>query len=287
MKDGPLGSFSTARLSEEDFQRLSEFIHGEYGIKLPPAKKVMLESRLQKRLRFLSMADFHEYVEYVLAGEGKEYELIHMIDLVTTNKTDFFREPVHFDFLVQNALPELIRRDGTGLRSPFRLWSAGCSSGEEPYTLAIVLSEFASALEGFRFTILGTDISSRVLETARTAIYDAEKVAVVPTSLKEKYLLRARDPARRQVRVRPELRAAVSFMRLNLMEPSYDGVETMDVVFCRNVIIYFDRPTQEALVNRLCRHLRPEGYLFMGHSETLFSMRAPLRQIAPTIYMRV
>ncbi|MBA7701007.1 Chemotaxis protein methyltransferase [subsurface metagenome] len=278
--------FTGKKMSEKDFDRLSRFIHTRYGIKMPPAKRIMLESRLQKRLRKLEFSSFHDYIEYVLSQEGKEHELIQMIDLVTTNKTDFFREPAHFDFLVETALPELINLYQAGIRSVFKVWSAGCSTGEEPYTLAIVLSEFAETRPHFHFSILATDISSRVLEYGKEGIYEAEKVEPIPKNLKKKYLLRGKDKNKNLVRIKPELRKPIRFYCLNLMDSRYTMLETMDIVFFRNVIIYFDRSTQEMLINRVCRYLKPGGFIFMGHSETLFSMNVPLDQAAPTIYRR-
>jgi chemotaxis protein methyltransferase CheR len=211
-----------------------------------------------------------------------EEELTPMIDQVTTNKTDFFREPAHFDYLARKALPEL-----TLSKKSIVLWSAGCSTGEEPYTLAMVLNEFADGHRGCDFTILATDISTRVLEKARLAVYDEEAVSPVPPELKKKYLLRSKDRTRSLYRVRPELREHVRFRHLNLMDGDFGFREQMDIIFCRNVIIYFDKPTQERLLNGFCRHLSPHGYLFMGHSETLFGMDLPLVQVAPTVYRRV
>lgn len=275
-----------AAMSGKDFARLSEFIHNECGIKMPPAKKTMLEARLLKRLRKLGFRSFTEYCDYVFSPEGAEHELVHMIDVVTTNKTDFFREPVHFEYLTRTALPELIRRAGAGISKNLVIWSAGCSSGEEPYSLAIALSEFAGQYPGFRFTVLATDISTRMLEKARTGIYEEERADPVPMQLKCKYFLRSKDRSKGLVRIVPELREMVKFRRLNFMDDDFGFREKLDIIFCRNVIIYFDRPTQEALINRFCRYLIPGGYVFMGHSETLHGLDVPLVQAAPTIYRR-
>lgn len=276
----------SASMSEKDFCRLSEFIHKECGIKMTPVKKTMLEARLQKRLRKLKLGTFAEYADYLFSPEGAEQELVHMIDLVTTNKTDFFREPSHFSYLTQTALPELIRRRVAGDRRKFMIWSAGCSTGEEPYTLAIVLSEFAEQHQGFNFFILGTDISTRVLEKAASGIYDLESVEPIPAPLKRKYLLRSKDKKKGLVRITPELRERIRFRRLNFMENDFGFREPLDIIFCRNVIIYFDRPTQEKLINRFCQHLIPGGYILMGHSETLHGLDVPLIQAAPTIYRK-
>ncbi|HDH05493.1 MAG TPA: chemotaxis protein CheR [Nitrospirae bacterium] len=288
MNDNSYMNTFKAALSERDFKRLSKFIHSECGIKMPDSKKTMLESRLQKRLRRLKLASFTEYCDYLFSPQGIENELVHMIDVVTTNKTDFFREPGHFDYLAQKALPELIAVHGAGIRKELMVWSAGCSTGEEPYTLAIVLSEFAERCPGFKFRylILATDISTEVLEKAKHGIYEHDKVNPLPPGMKKKYLLRGKNKSSGLVRIAPDLRSNVRFRRLNFLEGDFGMREHMDIIFCRNVIIYFDRPTQEKLLSRFCSHLGPGGYIFMGHSETLHGMNLPLLQVAPTIYRK-
>lgn len=272
-------------LADRDFNRLSQFIYQQCGIKMPPAKKTMLEARIQKRLRIVGVHSFSEYCEWVLDPRASGEELVHFIDIVTTNKTDFFREPAHFDFLTQTILPELIREEGAGVRRRLVVWSAGCSTGEEPYTLAIVLAEFAArSAGGFDYGILASDISTRVLDKAASAIYEMEKVEVIPLILKRKYMLKSKDPAKQLVRIVPELRNRVRFRRINFMDEDFGMRERMDIVFCRNVIIYFDRPTQERLINKFCRYLVPGGYLLVGHSETLNTLNVPVVQVAPTIY---
>ncbi len=273
-------------LSQRDFGRLSAFVHEHCGIKLPPSKKTMLEARLRRRLRALDMKSYDEYCEYLFGPGGRTDEIVRMIDLVTTNKTDFFREPAHFEFLVRNCLPEFCDPARGGGWRKLSVWSAGCSTGEEPYTLAMVLSDFADTRPGFRFSILATDISTKVLEKAALGIYDEERADPVPSVMKRKYLLKSRDRSKGLVRVGPALRALVDFRRLNLMDEEFGLREPLDVIFCRNVIIYFDKATQEGLVNRFARHLAPGGYLFLGHSETLCGMDAPLVQMAPTVYRR-
>jgi len=205
---------------------------------------------------------------------------------VTTNKTDFFREPQHFDYLLNTAIPHLMHTSGAGLRRSLMLWSAACSSGEEPYTLAMVLEEFASRVSGFSYLILATDISTRMVEAARRAIYPEERIAPVPMELRRKYLLRSRDPERQEVRIVPRLRERVKFRRLNFLDDDFGFREKMDIIFCRNVLIYFDKPTQHKVVDHLCRHLAPGGYLFTGHSETLSGMDLPLDQVANTVSRR-
>jgi chemotaxis protein methyltransferase CheR len=272
------------RLKDREFRLLSSFITQETGIKMPPAKRTMLEARLQKRLKVHRMRSFGEYVDYVFSPEGTRDELVHMLDTVTTNKTDFFREPAHYRYLTERALPRLIRE--RELKRPLRVWSAGCSSGEEPYTLAIVLNEFKENNGGFDFSVLATDLSSRVLEKARRAVYEERKLEFVPEELKRKYFLRSKDRDRGLVRVIGELREKVLVRRLNFMAEDYELSEQMDVIFCRNVIIYFDRPQQEKLINRFCRHLQPGGYIFVGHSETLNGLPVPVEQEEPTVYRK-
>jgi chemotaxis protein methyltransferase CheR len=268
-------------LSDREFVGLSEFIHGECGIKVTEAKKVMLEGRLQKRLRKLGLGSFATYCEYLFSSEGMEKELTFMIDEVTTNKTDFFREPAHFRFLAESVLPDLTRS-----RRRLTIWSAGCSSGEEPYTLAMVLSAHAERFPGFEFLVLATDISTSVLSKAEKAIYDEDRIVPVPAEFKRKYLLRSKDKTKKIVRIVPQLRSHVRFRRLNFMDRDFGFREPIDVIFCRNVIIYFDKPTQEKLLNRFCRQLAPGGYVFMGHSEALIDMKVPLVPVAPTVYRK-
>jgi chemotaxis protein methyltransferase CheR len=274
-------------MSGKDFSRLKEFIYTQCGINLTDIKRTMLEARLQKRLRILGLLSFSVYCDYLFSRQGMEEELIQMIDVVTTNKTDFFREAAHFEYLTHYALPELMRVERFTVRRPLAVWSAGCSSGEEPYTLAMVVKEFSQKSgAGLPFTILATDISTNVLEKAKLAIYEEEKVLPVPPELKRKYLLKSKDPHKKVYRIVQELRESVSFRRLNFMDGDFGFREHMDIIFCRNVIIYFDKPTQEKLLNRFCDYLSPDGYIFMGHSETVLGMDVPLAQVASTVYRR-
>ena len=278
-------------LSDRHFRSIAELVEAEVGIKLPASKRLMLEGRLQKRVRVLNYSDVNEYVEHLFDADHFEAELVHLIDCVTTNKTDFFREPTHFEFLTKTALPQLCA-DKLGadklatLTRPILVWCAGCSTGEEAYTLAIVLNEYALAHPGFRFKILATDLCTRVLEKANLAIYDSDTVEPVAADLRHKYFVRSRDPNDNQVRVVSELRDHVEFRRLNFMEPDYNIGAIADVIFCRNVIIYFDRTTQEQVLQKLARCLIPNGHLFLGHSETLHGLNVPLTPIAPALYRK-
>ncbi len=250
---------------------------------MPDAKKNMLESRLRKRLRFLEMDSFRDYYDFVSSSEGERTEMIMMIDAVTTNKTDFFREPAHFAYLAEKVLPELLGRMQS---NRVNFWSAGCSSGEEPYTLAMVLSEYADAREHFNFSILATDICTEVLEKAYRGIYDEDRIAPISIDLRKKYLLRSRDKNRGVVRLVPEIRSKINFRRLNFLDSSYRLEEKFQVIFCRNVLIYFDRTIQEKVLNNFCCHLVPGGHLFLGHSETINGLDVPLVQVNSTIYRK-
>lgn len=280
----PPHSSYTEQLRDEDFVRLSKFIYSVAGIKLPPAKRIMLQSRLQRRLRALEIPDFKQYTDYVLSPQGQQAELVHMLDVVSTNKTDFFREPIHFDFLREQVLPAFCAE---GQSRTLKVWSAGCSSGEEPYTIAIVLAEFFESHVGFDFSILATDLSTRVLAAAHNAVYKEERVEGIPFELKRKYFLRSKDRSKPTVRVVPALRKKVRFERLNFMDESYRVADMFDVIFCRNVLIYFDRKTQEQVIQRLCTKLKPHGNFFLGHSESVMNMHLPLRQLKPTIFEKL
>jgi len=215
-------------------------------------------------------------------------ELMHMLDMVTTNKTDFFRGPDHFEFLVRHVLPGLISNKGAGINRNMMVWSAGCSTGEEPYTLAMVLNEFQRRAPGLRlnFTILGTDLSTRVLQAAARGVYTEQKIQPVPPELKRRYLMKSKDSKKQLIRVVPELRKQVKFRRLNFLEDDFGMREPIDIVFYRNVMIYFKRATQKMILEKIIASTRPGGYLFIGHSETLASHGLNVQQIAPTIYRK-
>lgn len=244
----------------------------------------MLELRIKRRLRSLSMDSFGQYCEYLFSRQNHKEEIVHLLDVVTTNKTDFFREPDHFDYLVQKAVPDLVAREQVDRE--LLVWSAGCSTGEEPYTLAMVLSEYALSHPGFRFRVLATDLSTTVLAKAKLGVYSNDVVRPVSSELRRKYFMRSRDPESGTVRVVPELRQLVEFRRVNFMNADFGLTEKVHIVFCRNVIIYFDRSTQEGILQKLAQHLIPGGYAFLGHSETLHGMDLPLVPVAPALYRR-
>ena len=272
-------------MTDEDFGKLSTFIYDELGIKMPYVKKIMLQSRLYKRLVDLKIGTFKDYIEFVFSKEGQEEEIIKMIDLITTNKTEFFRESSHFDFLSGTALPEICGDRQN--RKLIRIWSAGCSSGEEPFTIAIVLKEFLENHPEFDFDIFATDISLRILQKASTAIYTEDRISTIPLELKRKYFLKSKDQTAKTVRLIPEIRSKVTFHRMNFMDPYYNIDREFDFIFCRNVLIYFDRDTQQQVITKLSARLRKDGIFFLGHSESITNMVVPLRQIKPTIFRKI
>jgi chemotaxis protein methyltransferase CheR len=271
------------KLNDKDFARLSEFITGEFGIKMPDIKRIMLQSRLQKRVIELGFDNFPDYVEYLFSKKGMEEEVIHMIDVVSTNKTDFFRENAHFEYLLDTLLPDLFP---PGKKGNLKFWSAGCSSGEEPYSLAIILSEYRMKNPLTDFLVYGTDISTRMLKTATQAIYKENRTDNIPLELKKRYFLKSKNREDKKVRIVPELREKVIFSRMNLADDDYSVPFLFDVVFCRNVLIYFDRENQERIILKLCSKIRQEGYLFLGHSESLAGLNLPLKYVTPTIYSK-
>lgn len=275
------------QLSPKDFRRLAAFIQEYSGIKMPEAKKTMVEGRLRRRVRAVGAVTFNDYCEYVFERGGLDEERLYLIDAVTTNKTDFFREPVHFHYLANTALPELWASRMVSRQTPLKAWSAACSTGAEPYTLAMVLAEASRTTTDLRVSLFATDICTEVLQTAVDGIYPEAMVEPVPLELRRRYLLRGKGGPTARVRMIPELRRCIAFGRLNLMEAPYDIATDMHIIFCRNVLIYFDKPTQQRVVGQLCRHLRPGGYLFLGHSETLTTGDLPLTPVATTIFRKL
>ncbi|CAH2601893.1 Chemotaxis protein methyltransferase [Rhodovastum atsumiense] len=271
-------------LSDQQFRQLATLVEDHAGIRLPPAKKTMVEGRLRRRVRAHGLASINAYFDTFVHAGMPDDEFVHLIDAMTTNKTDFFREPDHFTFLQNEAVPHLLaRRPGKMLK----IWSSASSTGAEPYTIAMVMSELRLRMHNaLQFSILGTDISTDALRQAALAIYPEDMMEPVPPPMLRRYVMHARDPERRTVRIVPELRRIVRYQRLNLMDASYAVDRDQDIIFCRNVLIYFDRPTQQAVIGRLCEHLRPGGYLILGHSEAAVgSYHACLHQVSPTIFL--
>jgi chemotaxis protein methyltransferase CheR len=280
------GIDQSLRISVRSFDQLAEFITREFGIKMPESKISMIQSRLLHRVRDLGLESIDQYCEHLFSSSESAAERVHFINAVTTNKTDFFREPQHFKYLTETVLPQLVRSGYVAFNRRVALWSAACSSGEEPYTLAMVLSEYAAGHPAFQFRILATDISTKVLKMAKDGIYSEQQVAPVPPQLRRKYLLQGKGEQHSLTRVTSALRRSVSFHPLNLMDADYCVRDMFDVIFCRNVLIYFERPTQEAVISKLCRNLNPGGYIFVGHSESLSGFDLPLDSVGSACFRK-
>ncbi|WP_313665029.1 protein-glutamate O-methyltransferase CheR [Shinella sp.] len=270
-------------LNSRNFDALSRFIYDYSGIKMPITKLTMLEGRLRRRLRATGIPDFNGYCDYLFKHGGIEKEAIFLIDAVTTNKTDFFREPKHFEFMESTGLPELAAAG----HKRFRLWSAACSIGAEPYTMAMVMQDFVERTSGMDYRILATDLSTDVLQAARRGVYPRDMIQPVSAEMRRKYVMTSKDASRGEVRVHPRLRATVGFARMNLMDNAYKVGEPMHMIFCRNVLIYFDKPTQAKVLTRLCDCLLPGGFLYVGHSETVTGISLPVRQVANTVFKKI
>jgi chemotaxis protein methyltransferase CheR len=272
-------------LSQKDFDRLAKAVYEYCKITLNDSKQDLVRARLAKRLRITNTPTYGQYIDTVLANpEGDEF--VELIDSLSTNLTSFFRENDHFEFLAKDLLPQIIKRNQGTKR--IRAWSAACSSGEEPYTLSIVLNETLpklNAARGWDVKLLATDISTRVLRKAVNGVYDAERVKTVPPALRGKYFDPRTLGGEEHYACRPELRNLVVFNRLNLME-NWPFSGPFDFIFCRNVMIYFDKPTQEALVNRFFNLLAPGGVLFTGHSESLTGIKHKFDFERATIYRK-
>jgi chemotaxis protein methyltransferase CheR len=281
-------NIETDHLSERDFKRIIDLIGAEVGIKLSSSKRMMVEGRLRRRVRILGLSSLEEYGAFLFQENGLMSERIHLIDAVTTNKTDFFREPEHFDLLERKLVPALLQERRSERNPVLKIWSAASSTGAEAYTLAMVLADLASRRGDFRFAILGTDISTAVLETAERAVYPADQIAPIPQEKQQRYLMFSkRAGLRPDVRIVPELRRLVRFARLNLMDSSYLIDRNVDVIFLRNVLIYFEKSDQEKVIRRLHTHLRPGGYLILGHSESMIGNGIAMQQIAPAVLQKV
>ncbi|MBC7838483.1 MAG: protein-glutamate O-methyltransferase CheR [Nitrospiraceae bacterium] len=266
-------------ITAEEFQRFRTLIYDESGISLSEQKKSLLASRLSKRLRDLDLATFSDYYATVMEDQTRQ-EFTRLLDLISTNKTDFFREPKHFDFLRERIIPEL------ECAKRIRIWSSACSTGEEPYTIAMTLYEAVQNPAQWDFKILASDLSTRVLAKAASGLYDEDRFRDVPPEFIKRHFLRGLGEQTGVFKVKPHLADAITFRRLNLMDDRFPIKHPLDLIFCRNVMIYFDRPTQETLVNKFHHYLKPGGYLFIGHSESLQWVKHPFESLAPTIYQK-
>jgi chemotaxis protein methyltransferase CheR len=271
--------FNSVALTNKEFERIRDMLYQLCGINLSPGKEGLVKSRLMKRLRKLSLDSFDAYLEY-LENDKSGQELTTMVDLLTTNKTNFFRENEHFKYLKSQVLPPLLSQ-----QREIRIWSAGCSSGEEPYTTAIVLHESIPLMGKYDVRILATDISTNILAKAKNGVYDQDTLQDIEPSLVKKYFSPHSSGGEILYKVKDHLRSLIRFARLNLME-SWPMKGPFDVIFCRNVMIYFDKPTQRQLVNRFHQMLRPGGFLFIGHSESLTNTSTEFQYVQPATYRK-
>ncbi|MDR2354325.1 MAG: protein-glutamate O-methyltransferase [Deltaproteobacteria bacterium] len=276
-------------LTDNEYQIIANFVHKESGINLLDGKKELVRARLAKRINQLNFADFKSYFKYIMADQSGD-ELVFLLDSLATNLTSFYREPQHFDFMTRVMLPELeiARRKPAGGGPRLRIWSCACSSGEEPYTIAIeVLEKNPYFGKGGDFRILATDLSTKVLNIAKRGEYGPESAKNVPHQLLHNYFTRIpHERGGDHYKIVDNIRRLISFRRFNLMDPLpiHRG---MDLVFCRNVMIYFDRDTITNLVSRFYEILEPGGYLFIGHSESLSGLKHNYKYVAPCIYRKL
>lgn len=272
------------QLTEAEFKRIQVFMLENLGIKLSPIKIVMVNSRLIKRLRSTGISNFKDYLDYAFSPEGKKSgEFECMIDELTTHKTEFFRENDHFNFLRDTVLTKYAGDRYSG----FKIWSAGCSTGEEPYTMGIVLSEHQLKNPGFDFTVYATDISNASVMKAFRAIYNKETIRGVDPNIVKKYFLAGKDGNESKIRVVRNLREKVHFSILNLVDDYFFQDNSLDVVFCRNTLIYFEDVSKKEVVNKLIAKVKPGGYFFVGLSETVTHFSTAIKQVSPSVYVKI
>ena len=271
-------------LSEKEFQTISNLVYEHCGINLHQGKKELVRARLAKWLRQNGFHTFKEYIRHVLEDEtGREFS--RLIDSLSTNLTSFFRESQHFEFLENKFLPSLLERKRKSRNFKVRGWSAGCSSGEEPYSIAITLLEAVRGRGRWDMKLLATDISTRMLDVARMGVYDGQRIATIPLQRKNAYFKMSRTNGQKTYQVKDNLKEIVIFQYLNLMK-SWRIKGPVDFIFCRNVMIYFDKPTQQDLILRFWDLLGSGGILFTGHSESLTGIKHQFRYVQPTIYLK-
>ncbi|VAW80355.1 Chemotaxis protein methyltransferase CheR [hydrothermal vent metagenome] len=264
-----------------DFETARKTLYEQAGISLNDGKADLVYGRLARRLRSLRMNRFSDYLDYINSTAGED-EVVHFINALTTNLTAFFREPHHFEFLEKTAFPAAMQRHRSDKR--VRLWSAGCSTGEEPYSIAMMLAESALSTSVWDTRLLATDLDSNVVATAREGRYAEQRIAGLTTARSNKWFDTL--PGGADVQVKPALQEAVTFKRLNLMH-DWPMSGPFDMIFCRNVVIYFDKPTQRQLFDRYADMLIEGGYLFLGHSETMHNLSDRFQLIGKTIYRKV
>ncbi|HPI93632.1 MAG TPA: protein-glutamate O-methyltransferase [Deltaproteobacteria bacterium] len=270
-------------ISDKEFQLFREIIYRETGIHMSDRKRNLVVARLSKRLRFLNLKNFSEYYQYLKESSDAGNEIINLINRVTTNKTDFFREKHHFEFLHDEVLPTLIEVARKGRERRLRIWSAGCSSGEEPYSIAMTVSDALREERGWDIKILATDLDTEILSKAARGVYSSQQIAPVPVNYITKYLVRTVEG----YEASKEIKNMITFRKLNLMDRLFPMKRSFDVIFCRNVMIYFNEETKSDLVQKFHLHLKDMGLMFIGHSESLMSMKHLFKFLKHTVYQKV
>jgi chemotaxis protein methyltransferase CheR len=282
----PSRSAAEAGLTDGEFEIFRELVHSHTGITLNPHKRPLLQARLGRRLRVLGLRTFTEYHRYLKESDPTRRELGSFINAITTNKTDFFREAHHFRYLTEHWGPALKVRAARSGERLVRIWSAGCSTGEEPYTIAMTVREALGDGSSVEIRILASDLATDVLAQAEAGEYSTEQTAPIPAPLLSRYFLRGRGDNAGRVRVRPELRSLITFRRINFMDLRWPIRPGLDIVFCRNVLIYFDRPTQQRILERFRDLLKEDGLLILGHSESVHGLLDGVRHLGNTMYRR-
>ncbi len=274
---------AAGKITDREFDQIRKLVYDNFGINLTDQKKTLVVGRLQKVLRERNFSSFQDYFSWLTSGQSCE-GLEELANRISTNHTFFNREKAHFEFFQQKVLPELQANRQRLNQTEMRIWCAGCSSGEEPYTLMMLMMEhFGGNLAKWNPILLATDLSATALKTAMQATYPADKVAELPPNLKSKYFTKQKDGS---MLVKDEVRKRIFFRRHNLMDATFPFKKPFDTVFCRNVMIYFDRATRNILVGKYHKHTTPGGYLFIGHSETLGRDDTPYNYVMPAVYKK-
>lgn len=280
---GPFLSHQPVELTETEFSKIRQLVYDQCGIYLTDGKKELVKARLNRRIQNGRFKSFQEYYCSILQDHSGQ-ELIHLLDSISTNYTFFFREEKHFDFLRSEFIPEMVSKKESKSKK-IRFWSAGCSSGEEAYSIAMTILETIEHPKHWEISILATDLSTKVLKIAEEGIFPAERIRSIPSLLVKKYFLRGVHDWKDYVKVKEELKKYIQFRRLNLKE-SFHFKEPFDCIFCRNVMIYFDKHTQIELVRRFYDSLERGGCLLIGHSESLTGISHPFQYVRPAIYKK-
>jgi chemotaxis protein methyltransferase CheR len=279
----PVDTLPDIEITKEEYERVRKLVYERAGINLGSNRQHLVQARLAKRIRVGSFSSFRDYFHH-LDVDASGDEIAHLIDAISTNTTFFFRESDHFDFLTESIVSRIKAEKWDQKQYTLRIWSAACSSGEEPYTLAMVIHKILKEYPTIDAKILATDISQKILAQACAGQYDIQKIKTIP----DEYRHLAFHPVERVqsslYEVSPEIRKYITFAYFNLMTPEYPFRFGFDYIFCRNVMIYFDRQTQETVINRMAQHIRPDGYLIVGHSESLNGLNHKLAYVKPTIY---